>query len=127
MYVVYESPFACVSDSPANYRGQAGLDFLAAVPTSWDETRFLAGDLGEYVVVARRRGSDWYIGAMNNEHARSVRLKLDFLGAGSHVAHMYADGKSPADLDTSDRVVRHGGELRLALAGSGGAAIRITQ
>jgi alpha-glucosidase len=127
MYVVYESPFACVSDSPANYRGQAGLDFLAAVPTSWDETRFLAGDLGEYVVVARRRGTEWYIGAMNNEHARSIRLKLDFLAVGSHVAHVYADGKRPTDLVTSARVVRRGGELRLALAGSGGAAIRITQ
>jgi alpha-glucosidase len=79
------------------------------------------------VVVARRRGTDWYIGAMNNEHARTVRLKLDFLGAGSHVAHVYSDGRQPTELVIGDRVVRRGSELRLELAGSGGAAVRITQ
>ncbi|HLM56652.1 MAG TPA: glycoside hydrolase family 97 protein, partial [Pyrinomonadaceae bacterium] len=84
MYVVYESPFACVSDSPGAYRGQAGADFLKAVPTSWDETRALAGEVGEYVVVARRRGRDWYVGAMTNERGREVRVPLTFLGGGDY-------------------------------------------
>jgi hypothetical protein len=62
-----------------------------------------------------------------NEHARSIRLKLDFLAAGSHVAHVYTDGRQPTELVIGDRVVRRGSELRLELAGSGGAAVRIPQ
>lgn len=127
MFVVYDSPFACVSDSPAHYLGQPGLDFLSAVPTSWEETRFLAGDLGEYVVIARRSGADWYVGAMTNEHPRSIRLKLDFLGAGMYHAHLYADGKLPRDLVITDQAVARGKELRLSLAGGGGAAIHLTK
>ena len=59
MYVVYESPIALISDDPEAYEGQPGLDFLRVVPTSWDETRFVIGEVGEYVAVARRRGRDW--------------------------------------------------------------------
>lgn len=127
MYVIYESPFACVSDSPARYLNQPGLDFLSAVPTSWDETRFLAGNLGEYIVLARRKGADWYVGAMTDEHPRSIRLKLSFLDEGAYHAHVYADGKLPTDLAISDQTVQRGGELQLTLAASGGAAIRITR
>ena len=54
MYVVYESPLMMVSDSPEAYRGAVGTDFIRQVPTSWDETRVLAGDVAEYVVIARR-------------------------------------------------------------------------
>ena len=54
MYVVYESPLMMVSDSPEAYRGAVGTDFIRQVPTSWDETRVLAGEVGEYVVIARR-------------------------------------------------------------------------
>src|SRR5205085_3887293 len=84
MYVVYDSPFACVSDSPSAYRGQTGAQFLKAVPTSWDETRVLAGKIGEYLVIARRHGQDWYIGAMNNEQGREIILPLNFLGNGNY-------------------------------------------
>jgi alpha-glucosidase len=122
MYVVYESPFACVSDNPGAYRGQAGLDFLAAVPASWDETRVLAGEIGEYVVVARRRGREWYVGAMTNERAREVRVPLDVLG-GSYRATIYSDGASPTDVTVATREVSRG-TLDLALAPSGGAAVR---
>jgi alpha-glucosidase len=127
MYVIYDSPFACVSDSPAHYLGQDGLDFLSAVPTSWDETRFLAGDLGEYVVVARRRGADWYVGAMTDDRPRSVELRLDFLGAGDYRARVYADGRLPNELVISDQTARRGGQLHLMLAGSGGAVIRFSR
>jgi alpha-glucosidase len=125
MYVVYESPFACVSDAPEAYRGQAGADFLKVVPTSWDETRAVAGEIGEYVVVARRRGREWYVGAMSNETAREVRVPLDFLGAGSYRATIHADGAKPTDVTTSAETVTKGGALTLELASSGGAAVRI--
>ena len=64
-----------VADSPDVYLNAAGFDFVRAVPTVWDETRFLAGDIDEYVVVARRKGKEWYVGAMGNEQARGISHK----------------------------------------------------
>ena len=99
MYVVYESPFGVVADTPDAYREGAGLDFLSKVPVTWDETRFLMGDIGEYVVLARRKGRDWYVGAMTNEQGRTVELPLDFLGSGRFEATAWTDGAAPTDLD----------------------------
>ncbi|HEV2862191.1 MAG TPA: glycoside hydrolase family 97 protein [Pyrinomonadaceae bacterium] len=128
MYVVYESPLACVSDSPGAYRGQAGADFLKAVPTTWDETRALTGEIGEYVVVARRRGRDWYVGAMTNERGREVRVPLSFLGGGAYRLTLYADGLKPEDVVTISGDLARGrldgsDSMTLKLAPSGGAAL----
>ena len=82
MFVVYESPFQMVADSPDVYENAAGFDFVKMVPASWDETRFLAGDIDDYVVVARRKGKDWYIGAMGNEKPHVFQLPLALPGRG---------------------------------------------
>ncbi|MBB5712667.1 glycoside hydrolase family 97 protein [Sphingomonas xinjiangensis] len=120
MYVVYESPLQSISDSPDAYRGQPGLDFLSDVPASWDETRFLAGEPGDYVVLARRKGARWYVGAMT-DRARTVTLPLGFLGSGRHVARTWQDGAGPTELRTATRSISPGGRLVLTLASSGGA------
>lgn len=125
MYVVYESPFVTIADSPQSYEGQAGLDFLRAVPASWDETRFLQGEVGDYVVVARRRGRDWFIGAMNNETARDIAVPLDFVGTRRVRAQVWADGAAPTAIEQFDQTLDAGEPLRLRLAANGGAAIRI--
>lgn len=129
MYVVYDSPFACVSDSPGAYRGQAGAQFLKVVPTSWDETRVLAGKIGEYLVIARRHGQDWYIGAMNNEQGREISLPLNFLGNGNYRLIRYADGASPADVVTTNETITRGklkgaDSLMLKLAAGGGSVLQ---
>jgi alpha-glucosidase len=126
MYVVYDSPFQSVADSPDAYRGQAGLDFIRAVPAAWDETRFLSGRIGEHVVIARRRGRDWYVGAMTNEHPRLVQVPLSFLERGQWRAQIWRDGTEPATLATEARTVDPGDAVALAMAPSGGAAIRLT-
>jgi alpha-glucosidase len=125
MFVVYESPFQMVSDSPDAYEKAAGFDFVKAVPTVWDETRFLGGDIDEFVAVARRKGRDWYIGVMGTEQAREVRLPLAFLGSGRFKARIYEDGATPTTLVESTRDVRAGDALVLKLAPSGGAAVRL--
>ncbi|HEY5972564.1 MAG TPA: glycoside hydrolase family 97 protein [Pseudoxanthomonas sp.] len=125
MFVVYESPFQMVADSPDIYQNAPGFDFIRAVPTTWDETRFLAGDIDEFVVVARRKGKDWYIGAMGNEQAREISLPLTFLGAGKFKAKIYEDGDTPTTLNVSARDVSKTDTLKLKLAASGGAAARI--
>ena len=73
MYVVFESPLQMLSDSPSNYmREPEAMEFLAAVPTEWDETRVLDARIAEYVVVARRNGKDWYVGAMTDWTPRNL-------------------------------------------------------
>lgn len=127
LYVVYDSPLGLVSDSPDTYRDSpTGLDFVSATPTSWDETRFIAGEVGQSIVLARRKGKDWWIGAMTNEAGRTVTVPLGFLGAGAFTADIRQDGATPTDLAATTRMVKAGDVLTLKLAPSGGAAVRLT-
>jgi alpha-glucosidase len=125
MYVVYDSPFQGVSDSPDNYRGQPGFDFVRAVPAAWDETRGLAAVRGEQVAIARRKGRSWYVGAMTNEAARTIEVPISFLAPGRYVATIWQDGASPANVTRETREVAPGDTIALKLAPSGGAAIAI--
>ena len=127
MFVVYESPFQMVADSPDVYENAAGFDFVKAVPSAWDETRFLQGDIDDYIVVARRKGKDWYVGAMGNEKPHNISVPLAFLAEGKFKAQVYEDGASPTTLEESARAVTSADTLELKLAPSGGAAVRITR
>lgn len=132
MYVVYDSPLQMVSDAPAAYKNADGTwadgaQFIQQVPTTWDETRILAGDIGQYIVSARRKGNTWYLGAMTNEAARTIKVPLAFLGKGSFTAQVLEDGKDASHLRASTRQVSAGQSLTLKLAPSGGAVAVITQ
>ncbi|MEP9360263.1 glycoside hydrolase family 97 protein [Sphingomonas sp. KR3-1] len=123
MYVAFLSPLGAVADSPDTYAASpAGFDFVKAVPTSWDETRYLAGDTGEYIVLARRKGSRWFLGAMNSETARTVAVPLGFLGRKGAAMRLWADGDKPDAPAFAERRVADGETLTLNLAANGGAA-----
>ena len=126
MYVVYDSPLQIVADSPDAYIDAAGADFIADVPASWDETRVLAGAIGEHIVIARRRGKDWYLGAMTNERARTLDVPLAFLGKGAWMATLWSDGDAPTDASREQRVVSSSQALSLAMAGGGGAVVKFS-
>ena len=121
MYVVFDSPLQSVADSPDAYRGQPGLDFLSEVPSSWDETRFLGGEPGRSIVVARRRGQRWFVGAMTDGR-RTVTVPLAFLGSdgGRYALRRWQDGAGPTDLATDRRTVSAADRLTLTLAPAGG-------
>ncbi|MCW2002707.1 alpha-glucosidase [Xanthomonas arboricola] len=125
MYVVYESPFAVVSDSPEQYEDVPAAQFLRDVPASWDETRAIEGAIGEHIVLARRSGKDWYVGAMTNEQARTLQVPLTFLDKGTWTATIYADGAAPTEVNIDTRKLTRDDTLQLQLAASGGAAIRL--
>ncbi|MBL4676713.1 MAG: glycoside hydrolase family 97 protein [Mucilaginibacter sp.] len=91
MYVVLESALGMVCDYPDAYIGEPGFDFLQQVPTTWNETRVLAAKPSEYIAIARRKGKDWYIGAIANSSAQEINVKLDFLGEGTYSADIYRD------------------------------------
>jgi alpha-glucosidase len=122
MLVVYNSPWTSLADSPDVYRSSpAGLDFIRDVPTSWDETRFVAGQVGEFIVVAKRKGHRWYLGAMNGNSARKVSLPLSFLDEGSWTADLWLDGDKPNAIRRESRGVAAGDTIGLDLAATGGA------
>ena len=122
-YVVYESPLQMVSDDPSAYENAAGFDFIKLVPTAWDETKFLAGTPDSHVVLARRSGKTWYIGAMTNERERVVDIPLSFLPSGSFQATVWQDGARPNDVDRVVKQVTRRDRLKIRLAGGGGAAV----
>lgn len=98
LYVVFENPMPMLCESPDTYAEQPGFDFLAFVPTTWDETRFVSGEPGQSIVVARRSGETWCIGGIIGGEKRSFDLPLRFLGAGDYSAEVWGD----ASLDGSD-------------------------
>ncbi len=130
MYVVFESPLQMLSDSPSNYmREPEIMQLLAPVPTEWDETKVLGGRIAEYVVVARRNGRDWYVGAMTDWTPRNLEIDLSFLPAGNFTMEAYQDGAN-ADRNASDykkttTQVNRTTKLKLPLASGGGWAARI--
>jgi alpha-glucosidase len=130
MYVIYESPLQMLSDSPSSYQREPEMmEFLAAVPTTWDETRVLDAKIGEHVTVARKKGTDWYIGSMTNWTPRDLELKLSFLPPGRHEVTIYSDGIN-ADRFASDyrRSITQAGPgdvLKIHLAPGGGWTARI--
>jgi len=102
----------------------------------WDTTRVLAGQIGDYVAVARRErgGNTWFLGAITDEERRTITVPLSFLTPGkSYVAEIYADGPgadwrtNPFPLDITKKTVTSTSSLRIGLAPGGGQAIRIRQ
>jgi alpha-glucosidase len=119
-----------LSDMPSAYeREPAALELLAAVPTTWDETVGVDGRIGESVVVARRKGDEWWVGAMTDWTARTIEVPLSFAGGGGWDATLWTDGanadKVGTDYRRTSRVLEPGATLRLALAPGGGAVVRL--
>lgn len=133
MYVVYESPQQMLADSPSHYqREPETMDFLSGVPTVWDETHALRAQIGDYVAMARRHGSTWYLGAMGDEDARTLEVGLSFLEDGrSYRMTSWADGPNAdryaEDVQKRTRTVSAGDTVRLEMAPGGGFAARIEQ
>lgn len=124
MTVIYESAFMVICDSPYNYRGQPGSDFLREVPSTWSETRFLEGYPGDRIVMARRSGERWFVAGMTDETAREAMVDLDFLSGERYLATLWKDapdaGSKPAHLDNTSFAVEKGEVIRLQMARGGG-------
>jgi len=131
MYVIYESPLQMLSDSPSNYmKEQECTDFIAKVPVVWDDIKVLAAKTGDYLLLARRTGREWYIGGMTDWNARDFELDLSFLPAGEYTMEIFQDGIN-ADRHAQDYKhiktnVRTEDKMTIHLAPGGGWVARLS-
>ena len=126
-YVIFESPFNMLCDSPSNYlQEDECTKFIASVPTTWDETIVLDGKVGEYLVVARKKGYKWYIGAITNWEERDIELDITALKSGAKSGKIFRDGPN-ANRVGKDYVTEQlqiwGNTIKFHLAKGGGAVI----
>ena len=123
-YVCFDNPNPMLADYPTAYEGQPGFDFLELVPTWWDETRVLAGQIGEVLVTARRKGPVWYLGGLSARGPRELALPLSFLGPGPYSARIWKDApdaqSDPNHLATERLRLTAADTLKLQLALDGG-------
>lgn len=141
--VLYYSPLTLLYwyGRPAEYENLPEREFFGAVPTTWDETIWLGGEIGEWAAVARRSGKQWFVGAITNETARTVQIPLDFLpkGNGSNwtlrtcADKLSSEGKpdtaikrGASRIAITSAVAERGRRLALPLASGGGAALWLT-
>ena len=106
------------------------MEFWKAIPSVWDDSRALDGEIGEYIIQAHRSGNDWFVGAMTNTEARTVTVMTDFLEPGKkYTAHLYEDDdklNTGTKVRTAHKKVKAGDKLILKLKASGGAALHFT-
>ena len=127
-YVIFESPFNMLCDSPSNYlKEDECTQFIASVPTTWDETVVLDGAVGEYLVIARKKDYHWYIGAITNWEERDLTIDLSVLpGFGAKSGKIFRDGPNAnrvAKDYVSEQVQVWGNTVKVHLAKGGGAVI----
>ena len=128
MYTTFEAPLQMLADSPTKYmQNQECTDFIAQVPTTFDETIALDGRLGEYIVIARRKDFRWYVGAITNWEKRDLELDLSVLpNFGAKSGHIFRDGINAdrvAKDFVSETVQVMGNKVKVHLAEGGGAVI----
>jgi alpha-glucosidase len=122
------------ADLPENYEGNEAFGFIHDLPSTWDETIILKASIGEYIVTARRKGNNWYIGAITNETAREISIPLSMLSSSkTYIAKSYTDSPdahfetNPEAIEIKTTSVNYSNFIQIKLAAGGGAAIRLTE
>jgi alpha-glucosidase len=127
-YVVYQNHLSMVADSPAAYAGHPALPVLARIPVTWDDTRVVAGSVGEFVAIARREGGVWHLGAMTDRKARTLKVPLKFLGPGRYAAELWVDdARAKHGIARKEAAVTAADELTVDLAASGGGYVKFSR
>lgn len=125
MFVVYESPIQLFSGNPSQgYMEPEFMEMIGSIPTTWDETVVLDGKVGEYIVTARQKDGNWYIGGMTNWKARSVDIDFSFVGDDVYETSLAIDGMNadryPSDYVITKRTITKADRYRLDMSKGGG-------
>lgn len=131
LYIIYESPLQMLSDSPSNYmREQESTDFIVNIPVVWDDIIGIDGKVGDYLLLARRSGKDWFVGALTDWTSRDMDLNLSFLPAGKYYMDIFQDGvnadRYAGDYKHLKTNVKSGDKMKIHLAPGGGWAAKIS-
>jgi len=124
-YIIYESPLQMLADSPSNFYAELeSTEFISRIPTEWDDTKVLKAKVGEYLLIARKRGNNWYIGGMTNEKAREFTIDFSFLDNKEYTADIMKDGfnviKYAGDYIKETRTISKKTSIKIKLAPGGG-------
>lgn len=123
-FVIYDSPYLVACDHPKNYYGAAGEEFLKNVKAVWDDTKVLNGAIGEYITMARRSESTWFLGAMTNSESRELEIVLDFLTEGNYKMISYSDSNKTIEnaeiADKKETFVKKGDTIKIKMVPGGG-------
>ncbi|UCE40067.1 MAG: glycoside hydrolase family 97 protein [Candidatus Aminicenantes bacterium] len=130
MYVVYESPLQMLADSPSHYlKEKECLEFLSKVPCVWDETHVLNARVADFILMARKSGEEWYLGAMTDGTARELLVDMSFLPEGEFDAEIFEDGMNAQrygnDYKKNVISISNKKKLNIKLAPGGGWVARI--
>ncbi|WP_253250978.1 glycoside hydrolase family 97 protein [Flavobacterium sp. ACN6] len=131
LYTIFEAPLQMMADSPTAFMAaQESTDFIAKVPTTFDETNALDGEVGKFVSIARRKGTIWYLGAITNWDSRDITIDFSFLEKGKKFqAEVFLDGlnadKAATDYKKEIVTVDSTTKLKYRLASGGGLAMII--
>ena len=131
-YIVFEAPLAMISDRPSVYEKEKEcMDFIAGIPTVWEQSVPLENKVSEYVSIARKKNNDWYIGAMTNWDARELTLDLSFLDEGEYKAEIFYDGVNASRIASDYKkeivTVPVNRKLLVKMAPGGGFVARISK
>jgi alpha-glucosidase len=131
LYVLYESPLTMLSDSPSNYtKEQETTDFIVNIPVVWDDIIGLDGKVGDYLLLARRSGKDWFVGAITDWDSRDMDLDLSFLPEGNYKIDIFQDGinadRYAGDYKHFKKDIKSGDKMKIHLAPGGGWVAKIT-
>ena len=132
LYIVLDSPINMLCDSPTNYMKEPECtEFIAKIPTTWDQTNVMDGEIGKFIVTARQKGNTWYIGGISDWTARDINIDTSILPAGSYQMEIFQDGVN-ADRKGTDykKIVKDytaGAPLKIHIAPGGGFAIKFVK
>lgn len=129
-YIIFDSPLNMLCDAPTNYlKEKECTKFIAAIPTVWEETKALCGEVGKYLAMARQKNDVWYVGALTNWDSRDMELDLSFLGEGEYKAEIFEDGinadRVGKDYKRKVIPVPTNRRLKIHMAPGGGHVMRI--
>ena len=129
-YIIFESPLNMLCDSPSNYMNEAECaEFIATVPTVWDNTIALNGEIGKYITIARQKDDIWYIGSLTDWNERTMTLDLSFLGEGNFKAEVFKDGvnanNAARDYKKETIIIPDNRQLSISMAQGGGFVMKI--
>jgi alpha-glucosidase len=116
-------------DKPGDYQGEPELELWDALPTVWDDTKIIQGEIGQYITVARKSKESWFVGTITGNNGRELKIPLNFLDAGKkYEASIYSDDpgvKTRTKVAIKRMIVDASTILDTRLQPSGGEAIRI--